>query len=668
MKKHVLFIVFSICTLNAQVGVGTTTPEGALDLNPTIANNYGFVVPRIALTALNAQAPVVNPQTGAIPTGTVVYNTATANTGVAAPPNAIGPGLYFWNGTRWVAFAGSPGGLDWSLLGNGSTNIATDFIGTTDAVDFATRTNNIERMRVLSNGRIAVNATTLSQVDNQFEVTSTIVGDDAITGIAVGTGGRGVQGNSTLDGIGVFGFNPDTGVGIFGSSATTGIGTYGNNSGTSTGVWGNNNNATASQDGFGIIGNVSSTTSTGVGVQGQIDSPTGNAIVGINNLGTAIMGQTIDPTQTSSTAAVYGTLDRTTNGGGVNQDISAVIGSTRSLNVGTGGYAGPLAAATNSSISGVAGSVASRVTTSTTESYLFGVIGDVLRDSSVGASTIPERVGGVLGYNGSNAWGVLGYKNSAGNGFGTYSGLIAANVGAGAGKSSSSNKTSNNGIGIGTTGGFMGGFIEGEQYGLISKGEEFGLYVTGNTITNSPIIKLTENNNERVATYVPTSTSIDINTRGKGKLSNGETFVTFDKNFIASASLDTENINITITPTGATNGVYIDRVTKTGFYVKENLKGTSNASFNWTAISTQKGFENGVSLSKEILANDFDKKMDGVMYNEADTTGEATPIHFDGNKVIFERMPDDIKNMKSDAPSKKLKKAFLPEAAKNQEK
>ena len=169
MKKYVLFIVFSISTINAQVGIGTTTPAGALDLNPTIATNYGFVAPRIALTSTILQAPVVNPQTGVIPAGTVVYNTVTA--GVA--PNNVGPGLYYWNGTKWIAFAGSPGGLDWSLLGNGSTNIATDFIGTTDAVDFATRTNNVERMRVLSNGHILVNTTTndgTSGADNIFEV------------------------------------------------------------------------------------------------------------------------------------------------------------------------------------------------------------------------------------------------------------------------------------------------------------------------------------------------------------------------------------------------------------------------------------------------------------------------------------------------------------------
>lgn len=41
-----LFLVTIIS--NVQVGVGTTTPQGALDLNPTIATNYGFAPPRVA--------------------------------------------------------------------------------------------------------------------------------------------------------------------------------------------------------------------------------------------------------------------------------------------------------------------------------------------------------------------------------------------------------------------------------------------------------------------------------------------------------------------------------------------------------------------------------------------------------------------------------------------
>ena len=144
MKKNILFIVCSIYTINAQVGIGTTTPAGALDLNPTTLTNYGFVPPRVALASILIEAPVVNPQGGAIATGTIVYNTVSA----VVSPNNVGPGLYYWTGTRWVAFAGSPGGFDWSLKGNSGTNNGTDFLGTTDPEPLVIKVNNTERIKM----------------------------------------------------------------------------------------------------------------------------------------------------------------------------------------------------------------------------------------------------------------------------------------------------------------------------------------------------------------------------------------------------------------------------------------------------------------------------------------------------------------------------------------
>lgn len=48
----------------------------------------------------------------------------------------------------------------WALAGNGGTVAGTNFIGTTDAVDFVTKTNNTERMRILSTGNIGIGTTT----------------------------------------------------------------------------------------------------------------------------------------------------------------------------------------------------------------------------------------------------------------------------------------------------------------------------------------------------------------------------------------------------------------------------------------------------------------------------------------------------------------------------
>ena len=60
----------------------------------------------------------------------------------------------------WV----TPANDDWHLIGNTGTSAATNFIGTTDAVDFVTKTNNTERMRVLSSGNVGIGTATPSTI------------------------------------------------------------------------------------------------------------------------------------------------------------------------------------------------------------------------------------------------------------------------------------------------------------------------------------------------------------------------------------------------------------------------------------------------------------------------------------------------------------------------
>lgn len=87
--------LFTCSTVFAQVGVGTITPEGILDLEST---SYGVVFPRVALTASNAQAPIINPEGGALAIGTTVYNTVNTSNG----SNDIYVGIYSWNGSVWA--------------------------------------------------------------------------------------------------------------------------------------------------------------------------------------------------------------------------------------------------------------------------------------------------------------------------------------------------------------------------------------------------------------------------------------------------------------------------------------------------------------------------------------------------------------------------------------
>jgi hypothetical protein len=94
MKKIQHLITFVIllnitCNSFGQVGIGTTTPLGALDIT---ANNDGLVIPRVALTMTTSAAPLTAPTTSEI-----VYNTATIAD--------VTPGYYFWNGTAWVRFS-----------------------------------------------------------------------------------------------------------------------------------------------------------------------------------------------------------------------------------------------------------------------------------------------------------------------------------------------------------------------------------------------------------------------------------------------------------------------------------------------------------------------------------------------------------------------------------
>lgn len=142
----------------SQVGINTTTPNAALDINFT---TQGFLAPRVALTSKAIAAPVVNPQGGALANGTLVFNTASA---LGSSPNSVVPGFYYWSATtsKWVAVTSDATSAtpSWLLAGNSGTTVGTDFIGTTDAKDLVLKTNNTERARVLSTGNVGIGTST----------------------------------------------------------------------------------------------------------------------------------------------------------------------------------------------------------------------------------------------------------------------------------------------------------------------------------------------------------------------------------------------------------------------------------------------------------------------------------------------------------------------------
>ena len=110
-----------------------------LDISSGTSSNRGLLIPRVTA----AQKTAMNPLPAAAQ-GLVVYQTD----GVE--------GFYYNTSTTttpvWSYL--TPGG--WSLLGNTGTVSATNFIGTTDAVDWVVRTTNTERMRILAGGNVGI--------------------------------------------------------------------------------------------------------------------------------------------------------------------------------------------------------------------------------------------------------------------------------------------------------------------------------------------------------------------------------------------------------------------------------------------------------------------------------------------------------------------------------
>jgi hypothetical protein len=105
--KHIILLGLFFCitatSLNAQTGIGTTSPNAAAKLDVS-STTKGFLPPKVALTATNSFDPITGLSGStalATAAGLLIYNTATAGT---APNNVI-PGYYYWNGTMWIQIA-----------------------------------------------------------------------------------------------------------------------------------------------------------------------------------------------------------------------------------------------------------------------------------------------------------------------------------------------------------------------------------------------------------------------------------------------------------------------------------------------------------------------------------------------------------------------------------
>ncbi|RMA57667.1 hypothetical protein [Ulvibacter antarcticus] len=95
LSRLVLIVsLIFVSTANAQVGINTSTPNGALEINST---TQGVIFPTVTLVDVNTPT-VINPKGDPLVAGTTVYNMSTVNNG----EYSLDPGFYFWSGTQWI--------------------------------------------------------------------------------------------------------------------------------------------------------------------------------------------------------------------------------------------------------------------------------------------------------------------------------------------------------------------------------------------------------------------------------------------------------------------------------------------------------------------------------------------------------------------------------------
>ncbi len=194
---------------NGNVGIGTITPDAKLDVNGDLILAPFRYTPISNFTGDFSRASrsymSLNPPTGVTITikgidggtvntiglmlfiscggagnvillnnaSTIAANNINTNTGANITITGRGGATLVYDTDGWrVVSYDNGGGSGWGLTGNIGTTPATQFIGTTDAQPVVFKTNNIERMRILSNGDVGIGISAPSSKLHIYESTA----------------------------------------------------------------------------------------------------------------------------------------------------------------------------------------------------------------------------------------------------------------------------------------------------------------------------------------------------------------------------------------------------------------------------------------------------------------------------------------------------------------
>jgi hypothetical protein len=237
----------------------------------------------------------------------------------------------------------------------------------------------------------------------------------------------------------------------------------------------------------------------------------------------------------------------------------------------------------------------------------------------------------------ASEWGALGYENSSNNNYGGYMTSTSP---------SSKGNNSSSSIGLGVYGDLFGAHVDGDVYGLYTSGGQYAMYSDGDVYRTGADVHLQiDNSGQNNVMYTLVSPEMTIQTYGIGQLSGGKSAISFDDAF-ANVVSDSEPIVVTITPIGASKGVYLEKVDGKGFTVVENEAGKSNVQFSWIAIGKRAGFENK-SLPEDVIASDYNTKISTGLHNDADMTTDGEGLYYENGKLIVGTPPETKTNFVS---------------------
>jgi len=480
----------------------------------------------------------------------------------------------------WVRFATTADG--WLTTGNAGTVAGTNFIGTTDAVDWVIKTGGAaaanERARVLSGGKVVVNNVGIGGFANDV---FSVYADGTTNGTTANTsvlGTRAINGY-TSTGFGVAGFTS-------GTAGTT----------------------------FGVYGASNAASGTANGIRGENVNPAASAVVGIGNT-----GATAIPTATTSRAVIgqlNGTLAGTAVGIGVHGTINATMatGDARGVQgnspandgIGVIGFATSALATANPV--GVYGQAAS--TTG------FGLQGWNTTATGTGALITGNNAATTFLVNGSGiaangtTVGTFSYGRTAANGIGVvgvgnnFAAIFTPASGAGvagtgsqygvvgfAGTTVNTNPLNNNAAnGVnGSAGGYFEVQVGGtaQTWSYVAVRDNLGVLrkIIGPGTVNTIVNDLEGN---RVALSCPEAPENLFQDYGSGQLVNGRARIALDpilsKNIVVDAA---HPLRVFVQLEGDCNGVYVTNKNAEGFDVVELMNGNSNTPFTWTVTANR---------------------------------------------------------------------------------